>query len=386
MREMHRATRTGARFETSGAEEQIPEVFYPVTVDKVSLGSVRIKDKGPKRITRSGESEPPQGDSGSIDRYGGVRQAVLEGAVAMTDGSFKEGHATAAWGIKKDPEDNGYVARDTAVSSGQSAIQSAYRAELTGILALIRAVHTSCGLSTPGRGSVEVGCDCLSAITIITQEWEPKPTATLQGDLVYSIRKAIRNSNVTWTFRHVRGHQDDGAGLSKLDGWARMNIDMDAAAKEAWDETKQQPKKRDENVPWRVEIDREHIVNDMRKRIVHYVTAAAVIARRRAKDPGGEQKRLLVDTRATADAMGRVPKARQVWATKWQCGQYAHGVNMKRWGHWVTDRCPRCGKKETPSHIAMQPGNQAAETAGSRWGARTKEENEVRSRWTMEVG
>ena len=35
---------------------------------------------------------------------------------------------------------------------------------------------------------------------------------------------------------------------------------------------------------------------------------------------------------------------------------------------------------------AMQPGNQAAETAGSRWGARTKEENEVRSRWTMKVG
>ena len=29
---------------------------------------------------------------------------------------------------------------------------------------------------------------------------------------------------------------------------------------------------------------------------------------------------------------------------------------------------------------AMQPGNQAAETAGSRLGARTKEENEVRSR------
>ena len=38
------------------------------------------------------------------------------------------------------------------------------------------------------------------------------------------------------------------------------------------------------------------------------------------------------------------------------------------------------------NHCAMQPGNQAAETAGSRLGARTKEENEVRSRWTMKVG
>ena len=313
---MHRATRTGARFETSGAEEQIPEVFYPISVDIISPVSVRIKDRGPERTTQSGENEPQQGDNGNTDRYDGVRQAVLEGAVAMTDGSFKEGHATAAWGIKKDPKDEGYVARDTAVSSGHPGIQSAYRSELTGILALIRAVHTSCGSITSGRGRVEVGCDCLSAITIITQEWEPKPTATLQGDLVYSIRRAIRHSNISWTFRHVRGHQDDGAGLAELDGWARMNIDMDAAAKEAWDETRQQPKKRDENVPWRVEIYQEHIVNDMRERIVQYVTAAAENTRRQAKDPEGEQTRLIVDTRAMADLMGRMSKARQVWATK----------------------------------------------------------------------
>ena len=89
----------------------------------------------------------------------------------------------------------------------------------------------------------------------------------------------------------------------------------------------------------------------MRKRIVQYVTAAAENVRRTAKDPEGEQTRMLVDTRATADLMGRMSMARQVWATKWHCGQYAHGVNMKRWGHWATDRCPRCGKKETAAHL-----------------------------------
>ena len=361
LREMRRATRAGARFETGGTEEQIPEVFCPVSVGEVSLGSVRIKDRGPERRTRSWESTPPQEDKGGVDRYEGVRQAVSNGAVAMTDGSFKEGHATAAWGIKQDPEDERYVARDTEVSSGHPVIQSAYRAELTGILALIRAVHASCGQLATGQGGVEVGCDCLSAITVITQEWEPRPTATLQGDLVYSIRTAIRDSNITWTFRHVRGHQDDGVGMSELDGWAKMNVDMDEAAKGAWVETRQTPKKRDETVPWRVEIDQEHIVNDMRKRIVQYVTASAENRRRRDKDPEREQTRLLVDTRATADVMSQVSKARQVWATKWHSGQYAHGVNMKRWGHWVTDQCPRCGKKETASHLLRCTDNEAVE-------------------------
>ena len=51
---------------------------------------------------------------------------------------------------------------------------------------------------------------------------------------------------------------------------------------------------------------------------------------------------------------------------------------------------PLCGlTKENitvwTNNNAMQPGNQAAETAGSRLGAKTKEENEVGSRWTMRV-
>ena len=293
----------------------------------------------------------------------------MTGAVAMTDGSFKDDHATAAWGVKQNVEDDRYVARDTTVSSGHPIIQSAYRSELTGILALVRAVNAASLGAEPGQGHVEVGCDCLSAITVVTQEWEPRPTSTLQGDLVYSIQREIEQSPVGWRFRHVRGHQDDGSGLLELDGWARMNIDMDAAAKEAWEETKQLPKKRDGAVPWRIEIGTEHIVNGVRERIVRHATTRAESDRRCLKDSDWEARGELIDKRATEEAMRSLTKTRRVWATKWHFGQYAHGVNMKRWGRWGTDECPRCHKRETAAHLlrCMDKGS------GDRWETAVKD-------------
>ena len=217
--------------------------YYPVSVSIVSHGSVQIKERGSKQTTQQRQGSAERGKSGIVERYEGLRQAVMAGAVAMTDGSFKDKHATAAWGVKQDTDDKRYVARDTVVSSGHPKIQSVYRSELTGILALVRAVNVSCGPVESGQGSVEVGQDCLSAITIITQEWELQPTATLQGNLMYSIRKEIWNSNVTWTSQHVLGHQDYGVGMTELDGWAKMNVGMDAVTKEAWEETKKRPEK-----------------------------------------------------------------------------------------------------------------------------------------------
>ena len=75
---------------------------------------------------------------------------------------------------------------------------------------------------------------------------------------------------------------------------------------------KEKTGKRDETVPWRVEIYQEHIVNNLRKRIVQYVTTNAENERRQVKDPELKQTMMLVDNRATADAMGQMTNIWQV--------------------------------------------------------------------------
>ncbi len=56
-------------------------------------------------------------------------------AVAVSDGSFKEGYGTAAWVIEGETEDSQLLGR--IIAPGGQHNQSPYRSELTGILAAI---------------------------------------------------------------------------------------------------------------------------------------------------------------------------------------------------------------------------------------------------------
>ena len=46
---------------------------------------------------------------------------------------------------------------------------------------------------------------------------------------------AIQKCPVKWSYRHVKGHQDDD-GTRKLDRWARLNVEMDNLAKAFWED------------------------------------------------------------------------------------------------------------------------------------------------------
>lgn len=48
--------------------------------------------------------------------------------------------------------------------------------------------------------------------------------------MLSGIHGMIRDTSITWTSRHVKGHQDDGAEES-LDNWAMLNIECDYRAK-----------------------------------------------------------------------------------------------------------------------------------------------------------
>ena len=50
-------------------------------------------------------------------------------------------------------------------------------------------------------------------------------------DLLQALRKLWAYSPLQWSFRHVKGHQDDNLSVACLDRWAKLNIEMDEKAK-----------------------------------------------------------------------------------------------------------------------------------------------------------
>jgi hypothetical protein len=86
-------------------------------------------------------------------------------------------------------------------------------------------------------GEIEVGCDGLSALRIAFGQgsnFDPD-IKDPDCDMLSTIRKALAQSPVKWTWRHVLGHQDDN-GIKVLDRWVTLNIEMDNLVKVHWND------------------------------------------------------------------------------------------------------------------------------------------------------
>ena len=85
-------------------------------------------------------------------------------AIAVSDGSYvKElGLGTAAWIIES--EDGSQYIRGTCISPGPRTIQSAYRSEAIGLLAIIDYLHTLCDQQNLKEGKCTIACDGITAL------------------------------------------------------------------------------------------------------------------------------------------------------------------------------------------------------------------------------
>ena len=81
------------------------------------------------------------------------------------------------------------------------------------------------------EGGMEIGCDGLSALRRSFQVGPEEISAKhAHFDILSGIHGMVRVSNIRWTVRYVKGHQDDV--LEKdLDSWDLLNIECDLRAK-----------------------------------------------------------------------------------------------------------------------------------------------------------
>jgi len=180
--------------------------------------------------------------------------------MAVSDGSFKDLYGTAAWTIGTD--ENEHIVSGRAICSGGPASQSAYRSELTGPYAILAVLHQACLYLDVQEGNVQIGCDGLSALQHVFEREPFLPTDFPDYDLLGAIYHLRKISKVTWSHRHVKGHQDDHS--TELDQWASLNVQMDAQAKSFLPQASWSPRHYDiEGEPWQLWIQGSKITKEV---------------------------------------------------------------------------------------------------------------------------
>jgi len=276
-----------------------------------------------------------------------IQTGATASVIAISDGSFKNTYGTAAWTIGT-VEQDGLLA-GKVVCPGGEADQSSYRSELMGLYAMLVAIHHLCIFYDIKEGQVEIGCDGSSALTTVF-EWGPYLAHdTTDFDLVGAIHAIRKVSCITWSYRHVRGHQDDYS--SELDVWAQRNVNMDSKAKAHLAVAQHTERHYDiEGEPWQVWIKHNKVTANIQMKLYACVQEIDSIKYWEAKQEQPDSLQV-VDWVSIGRAMAKIPRTRRGFITKHVAGMCGMGKFMKRWREWDTENCPRCGLPEDAPHV-----------------------------------
>ncbi len=161
-----------------------------------------------------------------------IATALKQGrAVAVSDGSFKDGQGAAPFVIEGSTSKGRIVGVN--VIPGEEDSQSPCRSELGGVAGILESLHCACVVHNVASGHVEVGLDGEQAMKEAFGDW-PLDPGRPDYDMLQHIRGMIRDSPLTFASRWIEGHQDDQKSVKFLDRWGKLNVECDGLAKGFW--------------------------------------------------------------------------------------------------------------------------------------------------------
>jgi hypothetical protein len=156
-------------------------------------------------------------------------------AYSGTDGSYEDGHGTAAFRIQNDPSNQ---ITGCNITPGVQEHQSAYRSELAGmvgILVLLDLLQQHYDLRIH---QFIITCDC-NGTGLKSLTYHRPPTANNDNyDLLTQAYKIKTKATIDTVYRWVEGHQAERYGTHQLDKYSLLNDAMDKLAKQYWEATK----------------------------------------------------------------------------------------------------------------------------------------------------
>ena len=295
-----------------------------------------------------------------------VARGIRRGeAVAVSDGSFKNGVATAAFEVR--PHLNSRRKRDFIRGQnrppGRPEDQSPYRGELSGIYGSICTLEQVCNVHDISEGAATVACDGKEALSMALDPARPLDPKCSDFDLLSAIRAKVRKMPITIVPHWVWGHQDSTPGAS-LDEWAEMNVQMDSRAKAHWAHVHRSAPGPDEAVEdesWSVYAGGKKITRHLPERLHVHCHGEPLLqywSRAASYRPAryAPEVQDLIDWDASSAALAEVGLARRRWHLRHVTATCPTGNRMHQWQLWTHDRCPRCGRSENSAHIVTCHG------------------------------
>jgi hypothetical protein len=248
--------------------------------------------------------------------------------VAPSDGSFKDQFGMAAIVIESLDSQHNIIAVN--VVPGLLEVQSSFRSELAGLFRQVILINATCTVHNITSGAIESGCDGKVALEKASQFDEQVDTNGQHFDLISAIHTAIRNSPVTWTFRHVKGHQDEDLD-AHLDRWALLNIQMDNLTKAYWSEQCTLPQPAPIHITgayWSVSINSRQVYSALRSTIYEEIYRKKMSCHWKRQERMSQENSIRVNWDACAIAKQWLKIPRHHWVSKHSEGMCGVGRLM----------------------------------------------------------
>jgi hypothetical protein len=199
----------------------------------------------------------------------------------VSDGSFKDKFGMAAFVL-------GVVDKPQVYVQGPEE-QNAYQSELAGIYVIAVMHWALCKFFKLEQGLIKLACDGKSALHQVQWPEDFINTQYPHYNIILAIRSIHQHTNWNWSWRHVKGHQDDTGAA--LDFWAQLNVQMDSIAKQHWAETHNSvvPSHKIWGKPWQVWVGHKKITSSLSRTLQNFFSEQSVTKYWRAKPRIGER-------------------------------------------------------------------------------------------------
>ena len=345
-------------------------------IEGFALSTIKVDNPLPYQKTIEGLQQWMKDQNGEEWVFGNVAmtenidkivQAIANGsAIGVSDGSFKDEFGTAAWVLEDITAQQRIVG--TLITPGFHSDHSAYRSEISGIYAMVTMVESIKHVWGLTKGTITLGCDGDQAGLQALDIHSRTTVCTQQSfDLLSGIQGKLKSSTITYTYRHVKGHQNDDKKLEDLDYWALLNIEMDILAKDWWALKHTTEQYFQYKVPkgiWKISLLGNRVSNDLngylREGIEGAVTAQYWVEKRKRYT---EDSFFLVDWTAIKKALKSTSLQRQHWVTKFDSGCCPTNKMMHIWKQRLIPNCPRCNASvEDTEHVLQCPSKSSITT------------------------
>jgi hypothetical protein len=169
-----------------------------------------------------------------VDDGKAMAQAAQKGAaIAVSNGSCKDGRGTAAFMLKTSEqlqEEGGIVGVN--LTPGKKENQTSHRSKLGGASGIVEATGTICKLqrSITSISAVEAGLDGDQEMKNAFGDWPSDPQQVDCCNLLEDLRNKTKQSPLKWRGCWVEGHQDNQTRFEDLDRWGKLNAECDGLA------------------------------------------------------------------------------------------------------------------------------------------------------------